>query len=298
MSTLTTQSILLIHPLGYSADLASHDISRKANIMPPLGLASIAAYLESKGISTWIIDCYAHPDSLNRIEEILRSEKPAWIGFSCTTSSFLDGVELTKQAKSILPGIKSVFGGAHVSALKEQLLNDFAEVDYLVVGEGEETLRQLITGEGKNPEKIEGVVFRTKDGSSSFSGYRKELLELDELPFPAYEKLDGYPHFYQLPIFNYPKAPNTSLISSRGCPYACSYCDRSVFRRSFRYNSAEYLYRHIQHVRKKYGVRHINFYDDQFTFNRKRVEKFCRLMIESPMKMTFNCAVRADHIDF
>jgi radical SAM superfamily enzyme YgiQ (UPF0313 family) len=70
-----------------------------------------------------------------------------------------------------------------------------------------------------------------------------------------------------------------------------------VFRRSFRFNSAEYLYAHLSYLKERFGIRHVNFYDDQFTFNRERVEEFCRLMSDRPLGMTFNCAVRAEHID-
>jgi hypothetical protein len=78
-------TILFVHPLGYSAKSAGSDISRVANIMPPLGLASISAYLTAGGYRNDIIDCYAHPDSDDRIMTYLRAEKPAFIGFSCTT---------------------------------------------------------------------------------------------------------------------------------------------------------------------------------------------------------------------
>ena len=71
-----------------------------------------------------------------------------------------------------------------------------------------------------------------------------------------------------------------------------------MFRRNFRYNSAEYLYKHLCYLKDKFGISHINFYDDQFTFNRQRVEDFASMMIENPLGMTFNCAVRAEHIDF
>jgi len=294
---LDAKRILLVHPLGYGADAAGRDISRLANIMPPLGLASIAAWLEKQGCAADIVDCYAHPDSETRILEVLRSERPGWIGFSCTTSSFLDGVRLAKLAKSELPGIHAIFGGPHVSALKEKVLTDYPEVDLVVVGEGEETLAELLTSGGDQPGAIPGLVVREGD-EVRFTGYRDKGIELDALPFPAYEKLAGYPHVYQLPIFNYPKAPNTSCISSRGCPYACTYCDRSVFRRTFRYNSAEYLYEHMRYLRERFGVRHVNFYDDQFTFNRQRVEDFCRMMIDKPLGLTYNCAVRAEHVDF
>ena len=247
MKSLNADHILLVHPLGYRAEAAGSDISRLANIMPPLGLASIAAYLEREGIEVRIVDCFAHPDDQRVIVDSLRALRPAFIGFSCTTSSFLDGVRLAGLARAELPGIRTVFGGPHVSALREQVLRDYPEVDFAVVGEGEETLLELIRSGAEGAETIPGLVCRVA-GEPVFTGYRPQGIDLDSLPFPAYEKLAGYPEAYRLPIFNYPKAPNTSCISSRGCPYACSYCDRSVFRRSFRYNSADYLYAHLRYL--------------------------------------------------
>jgi radical SAM superfamily enzyme YgiQ (UPF0313 family) len=290
-------TILLVHPLGYSARRAGHDISRVANIMPPLGLASISAYLSAHGIDNDIIDCYAHPDSDSRILTYVRDRRPEYIGFSCTTSSFFDGERLARLVKTVHPGIRAVFGGVHVSALREEVLEQYPAVDYVVVGEGEETLRQLLTTPPEGLAAVEGLVYRDSQGRIVFSGRRRTLLDLDSLPLPAYTKLEGYPQAYTLPIFNYPTAPNGSCISSRGCPYACSYCDRSVFGRSFRYNSADYLYRHMEFLHRTYGLRHLNFYDDQFTFNRQRVVDFCRMVKERPLGMTFNCAARAEHLD-
>jgi anaerobic magnesium-protoporphyrin IX monomethyl ester cyclase len=299
MAALQKNRILLVHPLGYKVEKAGQDVSRIANIMPPLGLASMAAYLEKENIQADIVDYFAKPFSDGFIRDYLAREKPAFIGFSCTTSSFLDGVRIAKMAKKTLPGIQTVFGGPHVSALKTKTLADFPEVDFAVVGEGEQTLASLVACEGEVEESspLPGVVYRGPEGIPHFNGYRSKGIDLDSLPFPAYEKLDGYPQAYKLPIFNYPTVPNTSCISSRGCPYACSYCDRSVFGSSFRYNSAEYLYEHLKYLHDRFHIRHINFYDDQFTFNRKRVEAFTRLMIDKPLGMTFNCAVRAEHID-
>lgn len=297
MTAIDHQNILLVHPLGYQADAAAHDISRKANIMPPLGLASIAAYLDRAGLNSLLLDCYAHPDADGHLRELLRRERPGMIGFSCTTASFHDSVRLAQLAKEELPGIRTVFGGAHVSALQEKVLEFSPLIDCAVIGEGEQTLLELAQLSGAAPEGVGGVVWRAGDGSIVNNGYRSDALVLDDLPFPAYEKLAGYPDAYKLPIFNYPKAPNTSCISSRGCPYSCSYCDRSVFKSSFRYNSAEYLYQHLAYLRERFGIRHINFYDDQFTFHRGRVEEFCRKMIDQPLGMTFNCAVRAEHVD-
>lgn len=293
---LNDKKILLVHPLGYKADAAGRDISRIANIMPPLGLASIAAYLEREGTGTDIVDCYARPDSDRVIRDYLLAEKPAFIGLSCTTSSFHDGIRIAELARQTVPGIKTVFGGPHVSALKAQLFENFPAMDYAVIGEGEESMAELARCGRDDPASVKGIIYRSGT-EVNFTGYRDKGLELDDLPFPAYEKLAGFPSSYMLPIFNYPKTPNTSCISSRGCPYACSYCDRSVFLRSFRYNSATYLYEHLRYLKERFGIRHINFYDDQFTFNRQRVEEFTGMMIERPLGMTFNCAVRAEHID-
>ncbi len=295
---MNNNKILLIHPLGYSARCAGNDISRKANIMPPLGLASISAYLTDHGIDNDIIDCYAHPEADGLIEEYLQEHRPSHIGFSCTTSSFFDGERLARLAKKICPAIKTIFGGVHVSALNTRILDCYKSVDFVVVGEGEESLRQILSSSEEGWKTIQGIVFRDLDGTVHFNGLRKDLLDLDSLPFPDYSKLAGFPKAYTLPIFNYPSVPNASFLSSRGCPYACSYCDRSVFRRTFRYNSAEYIYRHVLFLKKQYGIKHLNFYDDQFTFNRQRVVDFCRMVIDQPLGLTFNCAARAEHLDF
>jgi len=286
--------ILLIHPLGYSAALAGRDVSRLANLMPPLGLASIAAWLESKNRHADIIDCYARPDSDAFIIKYLREHNPSFIGLTSTTSSFPDAVRIAALAKAERPDVITVFGGPHVSALREKILHEHRAVDLVVVGEGEQPLEKLLSGHPV--ADIPGLVWRNEE-EVCFTGFQDNPLDLDSLPFPAYDKLAGFPEAYTLPIFNYPRSPNTTCVSSRGCPYTCSYCDRSVFRRSFRYNSAGYLYAHLRHLKDRYGIRHVNFYDDQFTFNRQRVVEFCEKMISRPLGMTFNCAVRAEHID-
>lgn len=297
MTRLNPKNILLVHPLGYQKEAAGRDISRLANIVPPLGLASIAAYLGREGINADIVDCYARPDSDHLIRDYLLTVKPSFIGLSCTTSSFLDGIRIAALARSLLPDIKIVFGGPHVSALKDKILEKFTVIDFVVVGEGEQTLTELIEKGNEEAHSVQGLVYRDANGEICFTGYRSKAIDLDTLPFPAYEKLAGYPDVYKLLIFNYPKAPNSSCISSRGCPYSCSYCDRSVFRRSFRYNSAEYMYEHLRYLKKHFGICHVIFYDDQFTFNRQRIEDFTRMLLDRPLGMTFNCVVRAEHID-
>jgi len=292
------KKILLIHPLGENATPGAQNITRVVNIMPPLGLLSLAAWLDQYGHQAHIHDCYAFPGLDEKIFSYLKEQQPEFAGFSTTTSSFLDGVRLAKKIKEILPDIKVIFGGVHMSALREQLLRDFPVIDYGVVGEGEETLRELVEANSEKLGTIEGLIYR-KDSDVIFTGYRKKLLVMDTLPFPAYEKLHGFPSNYLLPIFSYPKSPNTTVITSRGCPYTCSYCDRSVFRRTYRYNSPEYMVKYLLHLQERFNIKHVNIYDDTFTLNRDRVMKFCELKIKSGLKkMTFNCAARTEQLDF
>ena len=125
------------------------------------------------------------------------------------------------------------------------------------------------------PGSIQGLVYR-EGPEIRDNGLRTDLCELDSLPFPAYHKLEGFPKRFEAALFNYPKAPSATIISSRGCPYQCSYCDRSVYRRSFRYNSAEYLYDHMAFLKKEFNIRHVFFYDDLFYIQPRAYRKILR----------------------
>jgi len=287
--------VFFIHPLGVNWMPGETDMSRIANIMAPLGILSMCAWLEQHGVASEVHDCYAFPGNDVSILEKIRKDQPDYIGFSTTTSSFLDGIRLARKIKEDYPQGKIVFGGVHISALQSRLLEDYPVIDFGVMGEGEETLFELI--EGRELSAIEGLIYRSDGNKIESNGCRKKLLDMDSLPFPAYEKLKGFPHSYQLPIFNYPFAPNTTVITSRGCPYQCSYCDRSVFGRSYRANSAEYMVALLEFLHQRFHIRHVNIYDDTFTLNRKRVLAFCEQKIRSGLQMTFNCAARAEQID-
>lgn len=297
MASDNKKKILFVHPLGENWTAGEEkDMSRIANIMAPLGLLSLAAWIDKHGHHSKIHDCYAFPGQDEKIYEYIKNAQPEFIGFSTTTSSFLDGVRIAEKVKSIKHDIKVIFGGVHISALRDQLLKDYSVIDFGVVGEGEQTLLEIMENTHTDFSGIEGLIHRS-NGEVIFNGFRKKLIHMDDLPFPAYEKLHGFPKSYQLPIFSYPKAPNTTVITSRGCPYECSYCDRSVFRKTYRYNSPDYMVNLLIYLQKKFNIKHVNIYDDTFTLHRKRVMDFCELKIKSKLEMTFNCAARAEQID-
>jgi anaerobic magnesium-protoporphyrin IX monomethyl ester cyclase len=287
---------LLVHPHGSNWMGSGKDISTIFNLMPPIGLLSIAAYLEKTGIEVEVMDCYGAPATIEQHATDILARHPDVVGFSCTTSSFLEGYAIAERVKEQRPGIRIVFGGAHACTSGPSLLDSFPAVDFLVIGEGEVTFAELVSSGFRNVAAIPGIGFR-RDGLGELSSVRENIPDLDALPFPAYHLLPDFPRRSNLPLFSYPKAPNTSIISSRGCPYQCSYCDRSVFSRGFRFNSPEYIVEHLRYLEKDFGIRHVFFYDDLFTFDRSRVERFCTLMEEKRVRVSYNCIARLEHVD-
>jgi len=288
--------VVLVHPTGANWMPGKKDISATANRMAPLGLLSISAFLKQRGHQVFIHDCLG-PRAIADVGENARQVlalKPDLVGFSTTTSSFLDGHDMAVQIKAANSEIQTVFGGVHVSALGAVLMEKFPAIDYLCHGEGEETVAEL--ADGLTPGTIFGLTWR--DGERVVTnGSRLPMADLDALPFPDYAALRGFPRGYNLPLFSFVNFPGATMSTSRGCPYQCSFCDRSVFKRSYRYNSAEYIYEHMKHLRRDFGVRHINIYDDLFTLNRRRIAELCRMLIERPLGLHFNCAVRVGYAD-
>jgi anaerobic magnesium-protoporphyrin IX monomethyl ester cyclase len=288
--------VLLVNPFGSNWVEGMQDHSGTAIRMAPIGILSIAAYLVEHGHEVEVHDCRgpARRGGSDELMARVRTFRPDVVGFTGVTSSFLNANALAEEIKGIAPGTIVVMGGVHVSALRGRILEAFPAVDCLVTGEGELAMADLASG--ADPKSIQGLVYR--DGHEiSDNGLRTDLCELDSLPFPAYHKLAGFPRQYEGALFNYPKAPSAAIVSSRGCPYQCSYCDRSVYRRSFRFNSAEYLHEHVAFLKQDFGIRHVFFYDDLFTFNRERIEQFCELLRKKPLHVSFNCAVRVGHAD-
>ncbi len=294
LSSKTT--VVLVQPRGFNWVPGYRDITDVANRMVPQGILSIAAWLRRAGHQVFVYDCLGPSAPLeldDQVRDILKAA-PRIVGFSATTSSFPDAADLAARIKDHDGTIVTVAGGVHVSALGESLLDSYEQFDYLCPGEGELTMADLAAG--LPPESIPGLI-RRDGGLAVTNGDRSQIQDLDNLPFPAYDLLRGFPGGYRLPLFSYINTPGSTMITSRGCLYQCSYCDRSVFKKGFRYNSAHYIYEHMSYLRRQFAVRHINIYDDLFTLDRKRVAELCRLLVHRPLGLHFNCAVRVGHAD-
>lgn len=286
---------VLFYPRGYKLIKNEKKINSVACVMPPIGLLSIAAVLRDAGVDVVVLD--GALDSRRTNEEwvvVIAKHKPDFVGFSVTTPAFADAYDLCSKLKQKLTNIKTVFGGVHVSYKPERFIDRYEYIDYVIAGEGEQACLDLM--QEKSLESIEGLTYRVTNKTVK-NKTRTTVFALDDLPIPAYDLLEGFPRKYVMPLFSYKKSPGVNIVSSRGCVYKCSFCDRSVFGSSFRYNSPKYTINMMKRLYDEHGIKHFNFYDDLFTLNRTRVIEFCRLLKESKLKVSYNCIVRIGHID-
>ena len=258
----------------------------------------MAAVLRKAGYPVRIVECASLGLSRSQaVDEILR-KNPRYVGVSCTTASVENAAKIARAVKEKSPGTLVLAGGPHITALPEETFRRFPDFDFGILGEGEGALPDLLDAlEGKkNPDQVESTVLR--QGKEIRLNPRRRFIEnLDSLPFPAFDLLPEFPRAYRAPFLNYRKGPAASLISSRGCPQSCTFCDRSVFGNRYRHFSEDYLWELISFLRRKYGIRHLVFTDDQFAASRPRLVRLCEKLASGGMDVQWNCDVRVDSVD-
>ena len=261
---------------------------------PPLGIASLAAVMEREGASVGIIDAAVEglttPETLQRIFNF----KPDVVGFTSTTSFFMAAVRASQALKKSHPRIPVILGGSHVSANPGHALS-FSCFDIGVIGEGEETIKELIPAllSGGKLDSIRGLVCRL-NGKLHRTPSRPRIEDLDSLPFPARHllKLDLYK---PQPNDEY-RLPKTAMITSRGCPFSCIFCDKHVFGKNYRAQSPQRIIREVEHVHSQYGIRDVAFVDSCFGPGPERLKKVVAGFKKHPLPVSWTCSIRCNAV--
>ncbi|HEX77695.1 MAG TPA: B12-binding domain-containing radical SAM protein [Dehalococcoidia bacterium] len=267
-------------------------------IYPPLGLGYIASYLDKylKSINIEIID-----SSENLKEKIIRS-RPDVLGFTSSTPNYFEVVDLIKEVKKCLD-VPIILGGPHITSLPHKLSE---HVDVGVIGEGEETMLELMKlfdekGDFANSElqKIKGIVYH--DNGENIITPPRELIEpIDKIPFPNRSLFDMSNYLRPADILvNHEYLRGTSMLTSRGCPYRCIYCQVPQQWRKLRLHSAEYVAREIKLLVDEYKLEGIAIVDDLFIVNTERIERLIELLEEYEIlgKVKFLVDGRSNLID-
>lgn len=280
-------SVLLINP-NYR-NVYKYVGSESTMIQPPLGLAYLAAVLRENNIDVKILDLAALNLNDEQTRDEIKKSDAEFIGVTAATNTIEEAYKIAKYAKEINAIV--IVGGPHTSILPRKTLEECEYIDIAVKGEGEYTMLDIVK---KKPlSKIEGITYR-KDKIHT-NPDRPLLDDLDSIPFPARDllPLDKY---WSPGVRRYPFA---TLVTSRGCPYKCSFCvNYTVSGRKFRYRSHENILKEIDELVNKYKVKEINILDDNFTVLPGRVEKICDELIKRKYDLIWKTGngVRADRV--
>lgn len=223
-------------------------------------------------------------------ENIIRSFKPDVIGITFMSTKIGSVKNIVEISKRIFPHIPVILGGAHPSVLYKSALQQ-TKADFVVIGEGENTFAELVNefhNGGSNFDKIEGLVFQTSNGKIIRTPPRSLIADLDSLPFPDRESL------YKLETY---RPDDLSMImTSRGCPYNCTFCS-SIWERRVRSRSISNIIQEIEYLIDRFNAKNIYFKDDTFTINKKRVQEFCEAIKQKNIHVNWECLTRIELID-
>ena len=224
-----------------------------------------------------------HPIWQECVQNILNYE-PDFVGFSMFTANFPAVKNVSQLLKERSPDTKIVVGGPHVSLAKEAVLEEAEHVDFAVYGEGEYTFLEFV--QGKPLGEIEGLCYREND-RVVVNRERPFIENLDELPFP--QSTSFYPSTHRL-IKHF-------VITSRGCPNRCSFCASPVlWKRRVRFRTVDNVMAELREL-KEQGFGYIQFQDDTFTFNKKRLMALLDGMAREKMGFSWTCDTRLSCLD-
>lgn len=260
---------------------------------PPLGILYVAAHArENTPHEIMVVDAVVEELDYPALKARIASLRPDVVGVTATTFTLVDAVETVRIAKEISRDIVVVLGGPHPYIYPEESIN-LPGVDFLVIGEGEAVFSALLNNlhDREALKKVRGLVFR--EGETVVNTGMPPLVDdLDLLPFPARD-LTPYGKYYSL-IAN--TQPVTTMITSRGCPYRCLFCDRPHLGKRFRPRSAMNVVDEMEGCAKM-GIREFLIYDDTFTINKKRVLDICKGIKDRGLKIGWDVRARVDTVN-
>jgi len=265
--------------------------------MPPLGLGFLASTVREKNFEVKILDCEALRLNIKQTVECILSFQPSYVGITAVTMSINSAAEVAGELSREGNKPCIILGGSHLTALPRETMNLFSQFDIGVLGEGEVTLPQLLDAlrDNNGLNSIEGIIYR--DNGKLVETPARPLIEnLDTLPFPAWDLYPDLRRYYKPSAFGFQKLPCTSLITARGCPGRCSFCNQGVWGKRYREHSAEYVMEMIRVLCHRYGIRDFAIYDGTFGVNQDRLIKLCEILIKEKLNLVWSCNFRAEMV--
>lgn len=272
------------HDTGNVNSRLQPSLNRRQGVLPPLGLAYIAAALEQAGHQVEVLDAIALGLSGEACLRRMRAFAPQVVGITAMTPTFRGAREAACLAKRV--GAITLMGGVHLSLYpRETLACDC--IDYGILGEGEESVVELCAAlENRTPvAEIAGIAY--KENGRVVVGSPRIIERLDRLPTPAY---------HLLPMERYSSIIGghrvSSIMGSRGCPYRCGFCFKTASDRRYRRRSAEHIVDEMALLKNRYGVTEILFYDDLMP--PAYAADLCTVLLERGLNLAWQTPQRVD----
>lgn len=288
--------VLFVNPPSPDGEVYIRDIcrvgrkSREKMIWPQTSLAELAAMVHPKH-TVDILDCIAENIGWPEFEEYLNKHKPKYYVTHVTAPTLTNDMYGTFLAKKL--GSKTIAIGTHINAVIKDTFLKFPSLDFIVRGEPELSLKELIEtlDKKKSIAKIKGIAYKEKD-QIKITPERPFIKNLDDLPIPLYRLLPL--DKYRMPIIG---KKYVWLLSNRGCPYMCTFCiQKSMWKGTVRHKSPERIFKEIKELHKL-GVYNFLFQSDLFTENKEMVIKLCKLIVNSGLKVHWACNSRVNTVD-
>jgi anaerobic magnesium-protoporphyrin IX monomethyl ester cyclase len=280
--------VLLITPPYHSGVVES------AGVWLNVAFVYLAGSLRQAGYEPVIYDAMSAWHTYDDIRKRIEAERPDVVGTTAFTAEIVDALKVLKLAKAVDPRITTIIGNVHPTYCYDEILTaPDNPVDYIVMGEGEETLVELMDclSNGGDPAKVRSVAFKL-DGKVTVTPPRPFIKDLDSLPM-AWDLVD-----WKLYTYKPMKDSVLAIVStSRGCSQKCSFCSQQLFwKRHWRGRSAENVVAELEHLRDTYGVNVVMFADETPTLDGKRWERILDLLIERKVGTKILMETRVDDI--
>ena len=266
-------------------------VEDETGVYPPLGLLYIAAHAEAAaGVEVTVLDCPAERISHADLREHVRSLAPDVVGIQAMTFTLIDAILAARAAKEVAPSAYVVVGGPHPTIYPRETVR-LPGVDAVVAGEGEYAFASLLgaLGAGLRPAGIPGVLTSAEpDAAMEW----RHIDDLDGILPPARHLVEN--GRYTSPLGQGRRL--TTIMTSRGCPARCIFCDRPQMGKVFRKRSAGSVVDEIERCIREFGIEEFVVYDDTFTVDKRRVLEICRLVGERGLRIRWDIRARVDTV--
>lgn len=267
------------------------------NQNPPLGILYLAASLRNAGHDVDIYDQGAMENNPQYPSfDFIKHFSPDIIGFSLYTFGLTNTFHYIDKLKNSFPNIKIIVGGHHATALPQKTMEDSDKIDYLVCGEGEISLVNLIRAiENCQPvSSVKGLFYR-ENGKITSTPPQPLIEDLDTLPFPANDLIEKYTY----PSENIKRGRKIlNLTTSRGCPFNCAYCNKAVYGSSHRRRSAKNVADEVEYMFNKFDYDEVMFHDELFTANRAWMHDLFREFKKRGLRFPWRCLGRIGTVTY